>query len=88
MAHLAQVQHSNRMAMVKVSRVLLAGLLEFPPETMIVQAFTDQGTLDVYLIVDHPDLPEVPEGARPPLASPTIKMEFDWGLEKKNGRSQ
>ena len=73
-------QQSNHLAMVGVDRNLVANALGLPPDTMIMNAFMDSGTMIVYFIVESPDLPEVTEGTRPPLASPSIKMEFDWGL--------
>lgn len=72
--------HSNHLAMVGVDRNLVASSLGLPPEAMIMNTFMDSGTMIVYFIVESPELPEVAEGTRPPLASPSIKMEFDWGL--------
>lgn len=71
---------SNHLAMVGVERNLVASSLGLPPDTSIVNAFMDSGSMTVYFIVESPDLPEVKEGARPPLAAPTVRMEFDWGL--------
>ncbi len=73
--------HSNRLAIVALDRTLLANTIGLPPETQIVNAFIDLGKLEVYFVVESPDLPEVQEGHRPPLANPVIKTEFDWGLK-------
>lgn len=81
----AQIAHEPpHMAIIRVDRNLLAHALELPPETTIINIYMDSARpTDVYMVVDHPDLPETKEGTRPPEVSPVVKIEFDWGLGEK-----
>lgn len=74
---------SNRLAMIAVDRNLLVDMVGLPHDTSIVQAFIDLASMTVFFVVQSPDLPEVKEGARPPLVNPTITTTFDWGIKNE-----
>lgn len=78
----AKVTESNHLAMLRLDRNTLAAMIGLPHDTMIVQTFFDMGTMMVYFVVESPDLPEIEQGTRPPLAEPTVTTTFDWGLKK------
>lgn len=73
---------SARRATFKLSGDLLAESLHLPEGTVVIDIRPNhwQGyTFDV--LVTHPDLPEVPEGARATEIDPVYKsIRFDWGL--------
>ena len=83
---------------VKVSLKLLADALHFPDTSQIRMVWHeedyDRAIGTVTLLVEDACLPPVPEGGRPPVASPSWKVEYvdnqhprinevtlvDWGL--------
>lgn len=80
MSTTTEEQASNHLAVLYIDRNLLSNSLGLPPETMVVGAAFDPAKREVILVVESPDLPEVKEGARPPIASPRVSISFDWGL--------
>ncbi len=71
---------TNRMAMLKLNRLEMADYLGLPHETQVINVFTEMTTNTIYVLVESPDLPEVKEGAQPPVANPVVTTTFDWGL--------
>ena len=68
-------------AKVKISFELLASLLHFPPDTKITDVWCERMTKNAqsfFVLVEHPDLPEVSAEEHFRTVCPEIK--FDWGL--------
>lgn len=74
----------------KVSGTLLSRMMGMPEETLIFNIKRGDYTPDVFeFIVEHPDLPEVPEGGLPIENDPLLTLkdegprewiEWDWNL--------
>lgn len=79
---------SGHVALISLDRNLLSNVMGLPPETLILNAFMDGATMEVFFLIESPDLPEVPQGTRPPVVHPIITTIFDWGIEKKDETRQ
>lgn len=66
----------------KVSAQLLIGVMDMPEGTLIYDIQRDDSRFDVFeFVVEHPDLPEVPEGGRPVEVEPVLThVRWDWNL--------
>ena len=53
----------------------LAELLQFPGARLVV-AQVNQATGFLEIVLEHPDMPEVKEGASAPIVTPLYQMEY------------
>jgi hypothetical protein len=67
----------------KVSHQLVLESLGLPEDTTILGAWMAPFGVCVWLAVEHPDLPEVPEGAPLPILTPIFaRINFDWNTNE------
>lgn len=74
---------TRHMVSFRMTGELIAQALRMPAGTKIYDITRRDGTVDQFtFLVEHPDLPEVPEGGEPVKVTPTVSsVEWDWGLE-------
>jgi hypothetical protein len=82
-----------RMVRFRVTGAFIAQALAMPEGTTLYNIVPHESSPNEFVFyVEHPDLPELAEGAMPPEIMPTLKadydrrpatwIKFDWGLSK------
>lgn len=75
-----------RRVRIQITPALFREVIPLPWSADLIGSCQADGVLEV--VVESPDLPDVPDGERIPIVAPTFRknvpVEFvDWGLEKK-----
>lgn len=79
--HINEQGTPKRAALIVLHKDDLAPLLGLPAESSINYLFQDMGSGEVWIIVESPDLPEIPPGKNIPTCNPSIITTFDWGIK-------